>query len=101
MSLVHSNAADLEEELFNLILSDKITVFDLDYQFRTCFPGMYVAEFRKTRYFPERYRETLRKMREDIDRVKEDSRKAGLLYVYVDYKMPFSGTDASGNEAGH
>ena len=48
MSLVHSNAADLEEELFNLILSDKITVFDLDYQFRTCFPGMYVAEFRKT-----------------------------------------------------
>ena len=54
MSLVHSNAADLEEELFNLILSDKITVFDLDYQFRTCFPGMYVAEFRKTenRRFP-------------------------------------------------
>ena len=55
MSLpVHSNAADLEEELFNLILSDKITVFDLDYQFRTCFPEMYVAEFRKTenRRFP-------------------------------------------------
>ena len=48
MSLVHSNAADLEEELFNLILSDKITVFDLDYQFRTRFPGMYMAEFRKT-----------------------------------------------------
>lgn len=85
--------ADLEEELFNLILSDKITVFDLNYGCRSAFPELYVAEFRKTRYFPERHKESLQRLKNDIDNTKDNGLKAELFNLYVTYKEPYSEPD--------
>ncbi len=81
--------ADLEEVLFNLILSDKITVFDLDYGCRSAFPELYVAEFRKTRYFPERHYRALEKLKNDINNTKNEELKADLFHLYMTYKEPY------------
>jgi hypothetical protein len=88
----------LNEEIFNLILSDKITVFDLDFEVRTNFKEFYVAEFRKSRYFKDRHKTTLKKMMKDIDNVKNIQLKSELIQLYLEYKISYTEPSVSSND---
>lgn len=69
----------LFDEIFDLILSGKITVFDLDFNFRTTMTEFYTAEFRRTRNFPDKFKETVKKVKADIDKLPNGDAKFDIL----------------------
>lgn len=61
-----------EEEVFNLILSNKISIFDFTFEIRCSYPTLYHAEFRRTRGNTDQLRKTIDRVRDDISSLSEE-----------------------------